>query len=170
MLKSTLSIVAFTLTFGFSVVLIGLLFGFPQPSYDYPQKAQSKCFDQTAHEIERLISQDERNGTARNSSIVRMDLSHQDPSAISKYSRSVSRYVQKSSSINDSNLPSDFREAWQSHMNAWANYSEFLNERRDSKSKMSDEGFNSVETRLDKEISRTWIETLRIAKAYGANH
>ncbi len=168
MLKSTISIVAFTLTFGFSVVLVGLLFGFPQTSFDDLQTSQSRNFDQSAYDIFRLISQDELNGTMRDSSVIKMDLSKQDKTAIAKYSKQVDRYLIKSTSIDDSNLPSDFRAAWHEHMNAWENYSEFLNERFESTTMISNEEFNKSEKKFDEEISRTWFETLRIARTYGA--
>jgi hypothetical protein len=168
MLKSTISIVAFTLTFGFSVVLVGLLFGFPQPSYDYAQTAQSGNSERSAYDIWRLISQDELNGTVRDSSVLKMDLSGQDKVAITKYSKQVERYLIKSTSIDDSELPSDFRAAWQDHMEAWKNYSEFLSKRNESKTAISNEEFNNLETKYDQEISRTWFDTLRIARSYGA--
>jgi hypothetical protein len=168
MLKSTISIVAFTLTFGFSVVLVGLLFGFPQLSFDYSQSAQTKNIDQSAYDIWRLISQDELNGTMRDSSVIKMDLSTQDKVAIATYAKQVDRYLIKSTSLDDSRLPSDFRAAWQEHMKAWENYSEFLNKRNESKAAVSNEEFNNLEQKYDEEISRTWFETLRIARSYGA--
>lgn len=168
MMKSTLSIIAFTLTFGFSFVLVGLLFGFPQPSFDLSQRSQSRNFDQTAFEMQRLIIQDELNGTKRDSSVLKLDLSKQDQATISKYSNQVDRYLIKSTSIDDSNLPDDFRASWQNHMRAWKDYSKFLNERNESKVKISDSEFSDLESKFDQEISRTWYETLRIARGYGA--
>lgn len=167
-MKSTLSIIAFTLTFGFSFVLVGLLFGFPQSGFDYSQRSQSRTFDQTAFEMQRLIIQDELNGTKRDSSVLKLDLTQQDKASVAKYSKQVDRYLIKSSSIDDSNLPDDFRAAWQNHMSAWKDYSEFLNERNETKVKMSNGEFSDLESKFDQEISRTWYETLRIARSYNA--
>ena len=126
-MKSTLSIVAFTLTFGFSVVLVGLLFGFPQPTYDYlsnrkqvaPIRLELKLNDLSLRTLttatcETLI-------LSYRSNFVRIN-----DYAMMEYSEFVMNYIRLSHSMDDSNLPADFRSAWRDHMNAWKDYSNFL--------------------------------------------
>jgi hypothetical protein len=148
-MKSVISIVAFTVTFGFSVGLIGLLFGFPQAN------------------IERLINQDINNGEFRNFEIRQVD--SYNKLTISEYTESINNYVDKSESMDDSDLPADFQAAWRSHMKAWRDYSNFLNEMRESSYKMNDSEFKKHESEFNLQINRTWYQTLRIGRSYGAS-
>lgn len=168
-MKSALSIVAFTVTFGVSVVLVGLLFGFPQARTDYTRKAKTTCFDKSRYNIERLINQDVRNGDLRDYKIRRLNSVSPDKMTISEYTEFVNDYVNKSESMDDSGMPSDFQASWRRHMTAWRDYSDFLNEHQDSSGEMSETEFNQSDREFNSEINRTWDQTLRIGRSYGAS-
>ncbi|MEK7723642.1 MAG: hypothetical protein AAB336_04785, partial [Acidobacteriota bacterium] len=75
-------------------------------------------------------------------------------------------YVSASENINVDGLPAEFQDAWQRHMQAWRNHTNYLNEKR------FDRGFNSnydaISSDQINEINRTWWEVLRIARQNGA--
>lgn len=166
-MKSALSIVAFTVTFGFSVLLIGLLFGFPQSNFDYTKSTKTNCYDQTRYKIERLINQDIRNGERRDSMIRRFERKSSEKMTISEYSVFVKRYVDKSERLNDSGLPAEFQESWREHMKAWRDYSNFLNKQKYGS--FSNVEFNDYDIEFNNEINRTWYNTLRIGESHGAS-
>lgn len=165
-MKSVLSIVAFTVTFGFSVVLVGLLFGFPINDYDYSTISRSTCADQTCRNIEGLIYQDIENGDLRD---YKINNSIKDRISFYQYSEFVENYVDKSQSMEDANFPADFKASWRRHMKAWRDYSNFLIEQRNSSNKLSKEDFSRIDDDFTVEINKTWYETLSIGRSYGAN-
>ena len=168
-MKSAISIVAFTVTFGFSVLLVGLLFGFPQTCNDYARKAKlTACHDKSCHNIERLINQDIRNGELRDYKIRYLGSSTEKLS-LSEYTDFVNKYVDKSESMDDSGLPSDFQASWRRHMKAWRDYSDFLNEQKYASERLSETELIEYEREFNTEISRTWYQTLRIGRSYGAS-
>lgn len=168
-MKSVLSIVAFTLTLSFSVVLVGLLFGFPQANYDYNAYSRATCADQDCRNIEKLIYQDISNGQLRNRDTRGLNLSNDGYLPIEEYTEFVNEYVDKSQSMDDSELPLNFKKAWRKHMKAWQNYSNFLNKQQNSSNKLNDSEFNEFEKEFNSEINRTWHRTLQIGRSYGAN-
>lgn len=150
-MKSVISMIAFTLAFGFSVVLVGLIFGFPQVEKKAEvfqiRSSHSRCLNQTQRNIQSLLRQDISNGQER--------LSNPD---------GISKYVDSSESINDANVPADFRKEWRSHMKAWRAYSDFLQKTARSSEKMSESEFAQLEREYDAEISRTWYNVLDSAE------
>lgn len=167
-MKSLLSIVASTVTFGFSVVLVGLLFGFPQSNYDYTENLQTTCSDQTCYNIERLIYQDISNGRVRDLDTLSLNSTNTDSLLFTQYTEFVNEYVDKSQSMDYSDLPSDFQNAWKRHMKAWRDYSNFLNKQNNSLQKMNNSEFNEYDKEFSLEINRTWSKTLCIGRSYGA--
>src|SRR5687767_5178840 len=131
-MKSALSIVAFTVTFGVSVVLVGLLFGFPQTRTDYTRTAKTSCFDKSRNNIERFIDQDVRNGERRDSTLRRLEFYSSEKISFSEYAEIITEYVDRSESMDDSEMPSDLQISWRRHMKAWRDYSDFLNENKAS--------------------------------------
>ncbi len=165
-MKSIISIVAFTVTFGFSVVLVGLLFGFPQNELGYSTVSRSTCADQTCRNIENLIYQDIKNGDLRNykiSNSIRSEISY------NQYTEFVENYVNQSESMEDYDFPADFQAAWRNHMKAWRDYSDFLNNQARSSKKLSRADFSKIDNDFNVEINKTWYETLSIGRSYGAN-
>lgn len=168
-MKSVLSIVAFTVAFGVSVLLVGLLFGFPQTQTDYTSKAKTTCFDKSRYNIERLINRDIRNGDLRDYQTRQLNLDSRDSMTFAEYTEIVNDYVDKSESMDDSGLPADFQASWRGHMKAWRDYSIFLNEHKHSSVEMSETEFNEYDREFNMEINRTWYQTLRIGRSYGAS-
>lgn len=168
-MKSALSIVAFTVTFGVSVVLVGLLFGFPQTRTGYTRMAETSCFDKSCYNIERLINQDVRNGDRRDSNIRRLEVYSSGNITFAEYAEIIDQYVDKSESLDDSAIPSDLQNSWRRHMKVWRDYSNFLNENKASSGEMSEAEFNEYDREFNLEITRTWYETLQIGRSYGAD-
>ncbi len=171
-MKSTLSIVAFIITFGFSFTVVGLLFGFPQAnlvSLRDDSVSRYGYHNLTGEKLEDFIIRDIRNGNERGSRIRVVDMSSQDRSVIAKYSGSVNNYLRKSGSLDYSDLPVEFQRSWRKHMQAWEDYADFLNERKNTSKMMNTEEFISIERNLDHRISATWRDTLLTAEKYGAS-
>jgi hypothetical protein len=62
------------------------------------------------------------------------------------------------------NFPQDFQNAWRTHMQAWKNYADYLEEvKYNPSARKRNEGFV-----LNNEINRTWAEVLRIGRNHGA--
>lgn len=105
----------------------------------------------TAQKITRLLEQDIAHG--------------RDRAVNEDYAITTLAYVDNSESLDDSNLPSDFRRAWRAHMRAWRNHSDFLIDGKGYKSRAQ------IERRWTKnvnEINYTWKRVLLIAKEHGA--
>lgn len=105
----------------------------------------------TAQKITELLSKDIANGRER---ILNED-----------YAITTLSYVDNSESLDDSNLPSDFRQAWRTHMKAWRNHSNFLIEGRNYKSNAQ---IRRIWSKNTNEINRTWLKVLKIAEKHGA--
>jgi hypothetical protein len=168
-MKIILGIIAFTLTFGLSSTLVGLLFGFPQPS---PQTFTSNAKYSSAYKykIKRLLKRDVRNGELRNRQVDKLYTNNGDFSSLysnAEYRQSINDYYVKSSSMNDSNLPDDFKYAWREHMKAWKNQASYLNSLQDGSFSNGDESPVENYTDNTNEINRTWFQVLRIAERYG---
>jgi hypothetical protein len=144
-MKFITAIVAFSITFGFSTVLAGLL-------------GEN---NETAQKISSLLKQDIANGQ-------RMDNAYQLGWSSFQYAKMVSDYVDKSQAIDDTNLPADFRIAWQAHMQAWNTHANFLSRSSCMKKKMTAEEISQITKEHKYEITTTWLDVLRIASKYDA--
>lgn len=121
----------------------------------------------TAQKITELLSKDIANGRER---ILNED-----------YAITTLSYVDNSESLDDSNLPSDFRQAWRAHMKAWRSHSDFLNNtpryvevsahRTANEYRTANESSRRVRKLFSQnvnEINRTWSKVLKIAEKHGA--
>jgi len=156
MMKFITGIVAFTLTFIFSVALVG----FPKADF-LPFEIRGN--NQTARNIASLIQRDVRNGDER---FDKIDFRAERSAYFVEYAKAVNEYVDKSESMNDADLPTDFQTAWREHMKAWRDYANFLN--KCETKKMDDSDFAQLDKNYNREISVTWQEVLQIGREYGA--
>lgn len=166
MVKVVSGIAAFVLTFGSSVVLVGLLFGFTSivsPSLE----------SENPSAISRFLVQDVSNGRLRDRKI-RREIYHQRgfsttgvESMLPAYSGLVSEYVALSSSMDDSVLPADLRYAWRDHMEAWKKHENLL--RFAATGKLEERTFEPTYKRTSRDIKETWEQVLRIAERYQVN-
>ncbi|NNE99549.1 MAG: hypothetical protein HKN25_11070 [Pyrinomonadaceae bacterium] len=166
-MKILLGIVAFTLTFGLSSTLVGLLFGFPQAEVEsskYRVRHQSSA---TTYKIKRLLKRDIANGIPRHVEARRVFQTERNISSLDKspaYRSAVIRYVEKSSNLSDAGLPRDFQYAWRKHMSAWKNRAIYLK----SFDNLSNPNSSTMNLSDDSgEINETWDQVLRIAERYG---
>lgn len=141
------ALVAFIATFIFSAGLVRIIFPAPAVEYNYIRQERVGVYSQ---DIEEFIRQDELNGNSRDYA--------------SDYPDSVLNYWKMSSSMDASQFPQDFQNAWRIHMRAWGDYAEFLQARKAGRS-----GSYCQERRLNAEINRSWEDVLRVGRSYGAN-
>ena len=166
MVKVVSGIAAFVLTFGFSVSLVGLLFGFTGLS-------GSSIRTESAPGIAGFLKLDVRNGEMRDRKIRRELYQRRGfsgegiESLLPAYSRSVSEYVAESSAMDDSMLPADLRYAWRDHMEAWKKHDDLL--RYAASGKLKESTFRPTYKRTSNEIRETWEQVLRIADRYGVD-
>ena len=179
--KQILSIVAFVAAFGVSVAVAGFFIGVnTNPAYvagnsSYTPKSRCKSrSNSNAAAISRFIAADIANGSDRDRDIY--DIGESFPPSVNSvsfadYAAATSRYVDDSSSMSAENLPADFQTAWNAHMKAWRDYSEFLNQAAEisSRDDDADENFSQTDVAHSREINRTWVNVLRIGRSYGAN-
>ncbi len=153
-MKFITAIIAFSIAFGFSAFLTDLLGANNRLHF---QAAET---NQTAQEISSLLEQDIENGQ-------QIDALNPSSMTLFEYSAVVGDYVDASESIEDVNLPPDFRFAWQAHMTAWRRHADFLNI-----NSLSSNDLDETESRRyasqSLEIRRTWFKVLDIGKKYGA--
>jgi hypothetical protein len=162
------SIIAFIGTFAVSVGLVWLFFGFPvkPTTYNY---SNHNCSQRHGNAIYSLLQRDIRNGDNRDVRSFQSNDGETSRYSIKKHADSVARYVDESGSMDASHLPRDFQIAWQKHMDAWRDYSEFLNEKRNSsEAGVKKENFREIDNYHTNEIDSTWYEVLRIGENYGA--
>jgi hypothetical protein len=118
------------------------------------------------------LSRDIRNGDARDVRSFYVKTSERTGEtgySIENHSNSVARYVEESGSMDASDLPQDFQIAWEKHMDAWRDYSEYLDDLKNSSdTKLSYKDLHIAENPYNREINRTWFEVLRIGETYGA--
>lgn len=166
-MKNILGIIAFTLTFGLSAGLVGVLFGFPQPQHNsYVSTVRHNSVYQG--KISRLLSRDVSNGDAREKAYY--EFYEGDTESLYKndeYRQAVNEYYISSSSLNDSAIPEDFRYAWREHMKAWKDQAEYLNSIQNDSYGKNDKTTAENYTDNTVEINRTWFQVLRIASRYG---
>ncbi len=169
-MKFTSGIIAFVLTFGLSVSIIGLLFGFPatHTSHQVYQIRANTCV--AKYKIGALLRKDDRFRDYRNHKIRNIegyyDMSEAELYNNDVYYKTVSDYVIKSSSMNDSNLPEDFKYAWRKHMQAWQNQANFLTQVNDKSDTAVAESEYHQYSDNTMEINVTWMQVLRIAERY----
>ncbi len=144
-MKFITAVVAFSITFGFSTVLAGLL-------------GEN---NQTGQKISSLLERDIANGQE-------MEEISRFAYSPFEYAEVVTGYVDNSQAIDDTNLPPDFRIAWQTHMQAWRTHANFLNPSNCKKKKMSAAEIPHLITKQKYEITTTWLDVLRIARRHGA--
>jgi hypothetical protein len=141
--KSILHLVTFVLTFAVSVTVAG--------AFKSLQGAS------TAEKITQVLTEDIANGTTRRKKCRNTNI---------YLAVRTNDYVSASEKLDTTGLPNDFRAAWQNHMRAWRNHSDYLNENKYSSG--FDADYDEVSARQISEINRTWWEVLRIAKTNGA--
>lgn len=160
---------AFFTTFGFSSLLMQFAFE-KSESQTGLRWVYSKPTDK---QVLRFLERDIRNGEER---IGRLSLSewHYTPPfsrpSLAEYREAVSLYVNKSGSMDDSELPADLQIAWREHMKAWRDYSAFLNSLENLSIEESDKRMlRQQHKEKDARISSTWFKVLKIAgENYGA--
>ena len=165
--RFTTAIIAFVGTFAVSVGLVWLLFGFPVKSnYTY---SLHNCEEHYSSAIYSHLKRDITNGRERDARSFRTVNWEKDGKvgySIKIHANSVNQYVDDSSSMDVSDLPQDFQIAWQKHIDAWRDYSDFLNERKNSG--LTNEDFEEAGDFHTDEINRTWDEVLQVGENYGA--
>jgi hypothetical protein len=163
--KAVLSIIAFLAAFGISVAVT------PRASKSTvaPYVKRGCAQKENAHKITSLLSQDIENGRARDRRIDGFSADGLSREAyLIGFATTIKEYAEASASIDDSDLPRDFKAAWREHMRAWEKHSDFLEEVRDN-SPNDGIGFSREEySKQTKEISETWYKVLRIARRYDA--
>lgn len=171
--KAVLSIIAFLAAFGISVAVTPRA-----PKSTVSPYVKRNCSETiTASKITNLLRQDIENGHARDRKIDGFNNYGSSRRAyLVNFTKTIDEYADASASIDDSDLPNDFKAAWREHMTAWKNHSDFLNEytyvpRRRVNGIGSGEGIEIPRRQYSeqtKEISDTWFEVLRIARKYDA--
>lgn len=172
--KNILSIAAFITAFAFSAAFAGLFITkqtIPTQNYviaDYGAKRTS-CWKSkhnlTADKIETFLRRDIGNGRERDRKAYQTS---EDSRSFAQYAEAMEEYTVSANDLNESELPKDFQIAWREHVNAWNEYSEFL--KNSGKAGTSNiEHFNRAHDRYDDEITATWNEVLRVARAYDAD-
>lgn len=181
--KNILSIVAFIAAFGLSAAFASLFVTKTQtavPEYVPVNGYNStSCFkyknnSTTANKISALIRQDKRNERDSDREFYENGadiFSSSNSSAFSGYADAVKQYVDQSSRMKASDLPSDFQADWHAHMKAWRDYSNFLNRMKKSSNRaaVSREEIKEIETFHNREIERTWDKVLQTGVMHGAN-
>lgn len=164
-IKSILSLIAFFTTFIFCVTLIGL----PKNNF-YSRFSDANYSAQNRQNVRNFLWADINRGRQRNI---------ESSDDLVSLADSVESYVDEAQSSDDSNLPADLRAAWQQHMNAWREHSDFLNNVKASPDRLDsyDLGNNDLNlsdaemqtySNQSNEINRTWYEVLRVGRKYGA--
>ncbi|MGI8641902.1 MAG: hypothetical protein ACR2MG_18385 [Pyrinomonadaceae bacterium] len=166
MMKFITTIGAFSLTFILSVALVG----FPKTNYFPFETVNNYRIQQN---ISSLLTQDISNGRERDRKIYSLDDTDFSSDSVylsPEYAETISEYVNESSSIDDSDLPTDFQLAWQNHLRAWREHANFLSKPKShcKMQKFNSEEFSRTFARQDEEITVTWRKVLSVAGKYGA--
>ena len=162
--KAVLSIIAFLAAFGISVAVTPRA----PKSTVAPYVKRGCAQTEGARKITSLLSQDIENGRVRDRKIDGFnDYGSSREAYLDNFATTIDEYADASASIDDSDLPRDFKTAWREHMRAWEKHSDFLEAVGDS-SKAPGSSFSRAFSEQNKEISETWFEVLRIARKYDA--
>ena len=145
------ALVAFVSTFIFSAGLVRIIF--PAPVVKYVYTESPRTFEPRSNDIESFLLRDISNGSAR------LDYKYTDD-----YAEAVMTYWKTSSSMDASEFPQDFQDAWRLHMQAWGDYAEYLQDKKATKNIYP----RGSEKRYNAEINRTWEDVLRIGRNYGS--
>lgn len=169
--KDIISIIAFTSAFAVSAAFASLFIDKSQyTNYNiYAVRTSPNCQSKnpTCTEMLSLLVRDNINGVER-SNRYDYSLGGEQGNVSPKYAETTAQYVEESSNMNDADLPSEFRAEWREHMQAWRDYSEFLNEV--SQNKIENEEFKKRDARYGYEIDKTYADVLKLAKKYGVNN
>jgi len=181
-IKTILSTAAFVVAFVFSSAFASLFVSETEPktefflvnAYKSVSGFKSRSESATAVRISFLISEDSRNGREsdrRAYEMKKVDISPFVNSSFPAYADSVERYADASSSLETDALPRDFQKAWREHMNAWRDYSAYLNRMENSSNRMgwSQAEFEDAEKFYTGKIYSTWRKVGRIGESYGAD-
>lgn len=122
--------------------------------------------DDAREKILALFQQDEANGDYRDARLVAYLVEDEGFLSLAEKTEIFSEYAADSAAIDDGGLPRDFQIAWRKHMDAWDDYSNFLQKAENAG--VSVESFNRVEPLYDYDIDSTWDEVLRVGGSYGA--
>lgn len=168
--KDTISIIAFISAFAVSAAFASIFTDKSQYTnyniYSVRKSPNCQTRNQFCSEMSSLLVRDNILGADR---INNYDYSLSETGNVSpKRAETVAEYANEASEMNDANLPSEFRTEWREHMQAWRNYSDFLNEV--SRNKIEKTEFNRLENRYLKEINSSYNDVLKLAKTYGVNN
>lgn len=168
--RFTAGIIAFITTFALSVGLVWLFFGFPVKPTPFNYRHHN-CSQRHSEAIYSFLRRDINNGEMRDVRSFSSNYSEREDRyiySIENHANSVAEYVEASGNMNASHLPQDFQNAWRKHIDAWRDYSEYLNDLKKSKSRIKSNDFYKAEKPYNKEINETWEEVLQIGRTYGA--
>lgn len=177
-MKSILSIIAFLITFSFSVSVGYLFLDYPEPQVKletqplYSSKKKPCPKTKVAKKISRLMQDDIDNGYVREVEEKEFlnSKTHSFWKPSSEYVNNISRYVKSMNDLDDTDLPEDFQTAWRNHVKAWEKHEAFLIKLKFvNKSNINVENISEKYNAQNAEISVTWDETKRIAESYGAS-
>jgi hypothetical protein len=166
--KHIIAIVTFFTCFAVSSFLVGMIFPNDASNTELNQivNLRPQADAEVSEKILVLLQQDGENGDQRDDEIFDYWTENERVFSLTAKTRIFSDYAKNSATIDDSGLPQDFQTAWRKHMDAWADYSDFL--RKVENAKMSSENINRVERQYESDINSTWYEVLHIARSYGA--
>lgn len=164
--KHIIAIAAFFTCFAVSSFLVGLFF--PKDTTELYEivNVRPQTDDAVSERILVLLRQDSENGDKRDGEIFDYWVENEEFLSLAAKTRIFSKYAANSETIDDSGLPRDFQIAWRKHMDAWDDYSNFLQKAENAG--VSVESFNRVEPLYDHDIDSTWDEVLRVGRSYGA--
>lgn len=148
-IKFTTAVVAFVVTFVFSAGLVRIFL--PEPVVTTVYRDRPLVVERRENAIENFLRRDISNGSTRSS----YGDSDDNPKAVMAYWKA-------SSSMDASEFPADFQSAWREHMNAWKAYADYL------ASNPRGQNDEIKKNRYSDEISRTWVEVLRVGRYYGS--
>ena len=115
-------IIAFIGTFAISVGLVWLFFGFPvKPTKTF---SSHNCQQRHATAIYSFLQRDISNGRERDVRSFGED--NDQKYSLKTHSDSVAQYVEAMNALDANEFPQNFQIAWNKHVDAWQDYSEFL--------------------------------------------
>ncbi len=165
--KHIAALITFFATFAFSA-FIALLFAAPKIYQIPPVKTyDSRCSKRLGVKIRGFLDQDKRNGFERRYYEFSDEGVVVSRSSVAEEADSITAYYSKSGSMNASDFPSDFQAAWDDHMRAWSEYSDFM-QRAKNRRLTSENIYQNRDEYID-DINSTWYEVLDIGRKYGAD-
>jgi hypothetical protein len=161
-LKSIFNVFVFGTAFVVSSFVAYLFMPIPSPQ-PFVVTERSSCHkkqylykSQTGLNILELLKEDISNGVERT-------LGYRSPREKAK---SVEIYVDASSTMSVSHLPREFQIAWKKHMQAWKNYSAYLNQSVKNGKTINENADYGKVGELNAEINSTWQDVLDIGENY----